>query len=133
MLVELDLQSEVPLYTQLADQLIEGLASGALKPGEPLPSVRSLAADLNINLHTVNKAYQVLKQDGFLQVHRKQGVVIHPDGMPQVTYAFRERLTKQLRPLAAEAIVRGMTEEEFLQQCGFVFRGRRKIKEEEQP
>lgn len=101
MIIELDLQSEVPIYTQLANQIVEGIASGHLKPGDPLPSVRSLAADLNINLHMVNKAYQVLKQDGFLQVHRKQGVVVQQDGMPDATAAFDLKLKQQLRPLAA--------------------------------
>jgi GntR family transcriptional regulator len=122
MFVELDLQSEVPIYTQLVEQLIEGMANGQLKPGDPLPSVRSLAADLGINLHTVNKAYQVLKQDGFLQVHRKQGVVVQTGGMPGVTPEFEEKLTHQLKALAAEAAVRGMKEEAFAQLCSKVYR-----------
>src|SRR6478672_10833933 len=106
MFIELDLQSEVPIYTQLVEQIIEGMANGQLKPGDPLPSVRSLAADLGINLHTVNKAYQVLKQDGFLQVHRKQGVVVQTGDMPDVTTEFEEKLARQLKALAAEAAVR---------------------------
>ena len=57
----------------------------ALQPADPLPSVRSLASDLSINLHTVNKAYQALKQEGFLQVHRKKGIIVTPDDMPGVT------------------------------------------------
>jgi GntR family transcriptional regulator len=117
MFVELDLQSEVPLYAQLVDQLIEGIASGALKPGDPLPSVRSLAADLGINLHTVNKAYTLLKLDGFLQVHRKQGVVVQTGSMPGVTEAFQEKLARQMKVLAAEAAVRGMSEEAFVRNC----------------
>ncbi|MBD2844784.1 GntR family transcriptional regulator [Paenibacillus sp. IB182496] len=121
MFVELDLQSETPIYTQLADQLLAGIASGALRPGDPLPSVRSLAADLGINLHTVNKAYQVLKQEGFLQVHRKRGVVINPDGMPGVTAAFQDRLRHQLRGMAAEAAVRGMSQEELAELCRSVY------------
>lgn len=122
MFVELDLQSEVPIYTQLVEQLIEGMANGQLKPGDPLPSVRSLAADLGINLHTVNKAYQVLKQDGFLQVHRKQGVVVQTGGMPGVTAEFEEKLARQLKALAAEAAVRGMKEEAFAELCSKVYR-----------
>ncbi|QYR21195.1 GntR family transcriptional regulator [Paenibacillus sp. sptzw28] len=122
MFIELDLQSDVPIYTQIAEQLVEGIASGELKPGEALPSVRSLASDLNINLHTVNKAYQSLKQEGFLQVHRKQGVVVQPAGMPDVTAAFLGKLRRQLRPLAAEAIVRGMSEAEFTEICLAVYR-----------
>ncbi|MBB6670205.1 GntR family transcriptional regulator [Cohnella nanjingensis] len=122
MWMEIDLQSEVPLYSQLVDQLIEGIASGQLKPGDPLPSVRSLAADLGINLHTVNKAYQILKQEGFLQVHRKQGVVVQPGGMPGVTDAFAAKLQRQLRALAAEAAVRGMSEAEFAAHSAAVYR-----------
>ncbi|CAI6082995.1 GntR family transcriptional regulator [Cohnella sp. JJ-181] len=122
MWMEIDLQSEVPIYTQLVDQLIEGIASEQLKPGDPLPSVRSLAADLGINLHTVNKAYQILKQDGFLQVHRKQGVVVQPGGMPGVDAAFRAKLARGLRTLAAEAAVRGMSEAEFAAQSAAVYR-----------
>lgn len=113
MFIELDLQSEVPIYKQLADQLIEGIASGKLSSGQPLPSVRTLAADLGINLHTVNKAYQALKQDGFLEIHRKQGVIVQPGALPTVDAAFRERLHRDLRPLVAEAIARGMDETEL--------------------
>ncbi|MFC5703171.1 GntR family transcriptional regulator [Cohnella faecalis] len=122
MFVEMDLQSEVPLYAQLVDSLIEGIASGALKPGDPLPSVRGLAADLGINLHTVNKAYTLLKQEGFLQVHRKQGVVVNPGGMPGITSAFDDKLTRQLKVLAAESAVRGMSAEAFADRCKEVFR-----------
>jgi DNA-binding transcriptional regulator YhcF (GntR family) len=120
--IELDLQSEVPLYTQLVEQLVEGMANGQLKPGDPLPSVRSLAADLGINLHTVNKAYQVLKQDGFLQVHRKQGVVIQSGDMPGITADFKDKMARQLKGLAAEAAVRGMQEIEFAEMCSAVYR-----------
>lgn len=122
MWMEIDLQSEVPIYEQLVGRLIEGIASGQLKPGDPLPSVRSLGADLGINLHTVNKAYQVLKQDGYLQVHRKQGVIVQPDGMPGADAAFRAKLDDGLRTLAAEAAVRGMTEAEFAAHSAVVYR-----------
>lgn len=122
MFIELDLQSEVPIYTQLVEQIIEGMANGQLKPGDPLPSVRSLAADLGINLHTVNKAYQVLKQEGFLQVHRKQGVVVQSGGMPGVTSDFEANLSRQLKSLAAEATVRGMKEQQFAALCAEVYR-----------
>ncbi|MEK3670155.1 GntR family transcriptional regulator [Paenibacillus sp. FSL R10-2771] len=122
MFIELDLQSDTPLYTQLADQLTEGIASGELKPGDPLPSIRRLAEDLGINLHTVNKAYNLLKQEGLLQVHRKTGVIVQPDGMPGVTEAFEAKLRRQLRSLAAAAAVRGMAEEVFAQESKTVYR-----------
>lgn len=88
MIIQLDMQSELPIYSQLVYQIIEGIASGELQPGEALPSVRNLAADIGVNLHTVNKAYTLLKQDGYILVHRQKGVVVNPDGMPGLTDDF---------------------------------------------
>lgn len=121
MFVALDLQSETPIYAQLVYQLIEGIASGELKSGDPLPSVRSFAEELGINLHTVNKAYTLLKQEGFLQVHRKQGVIVQPGRMPGVTAEFEDKLRHQMRSLAAEAAVRGMSDETFTELCKSVY------------
>lgn len=121
MFIELDLQSETPIYTQLVDQIVEGIASGELKPGDSLPSIRSLAEDLGINLHTVNKAYNLLKQEGLLQVNRKTGVIVQPGGLPGVTEVFAEKLRRQLRSLAAAAALRGMTEEVFAQESRSVY------------
>ncbi|MGP0587148.1 GntR family transcriptional regulator [Paenibacillus timonensis] len=114
MIIQLDLQSDVPIYTQLVHQIIEGIASGRLQLGEPLPSVRSLASDIGVNLHTVNKAYTLLKQEGYIQVHRQKGVVIDPVGMPPVTPEFREKQRRELRPIVAEAICRGIEKDELL-------------------
>ncbi|MBP2001709.1 DNA-binding transcriptional regulator YhcF (GntR family) [Paenibacillus shirakamiensis] len=114
MLIQLDMQSELPIYTQLYNQIIEGIARGELEFGEALPSVRSMASDIGINLHTVNKAYTLLKQEGYIQIHRQKGVVVHPDGMPLVTAEFLDRQTSELRPILAEAILRGMEREQML-------------------
>jgi len=116
----------VPLYTQLVNVIVEGIARKQLRPGEPLPSVRSLASDLGINLHTVNKAYHILKQEGYVQINRKQGVVVHPDTMPPADEPYRQRLNEQLRPLIADAICRGLTEEQFGALCHEVFEDIRK-------
>lgn len=115
MLIKLDLQSETPIYTQLMTQIIEGIARKELKPGEPLPSVRSLASDIGINLHTVNKAYSMLKQEGFIQIHRQKGVVINPDGMPGATEEYLAKLREQLKPIIAEGICRGMKMDDFME------------------
>lgn len=116
-MIMLDLQSETPIYMQLKNKIIEGIASKQLNPGDPLPSVRNLAQDLGINMHTVNKAYQLLKQDGFIHIHRQKGVVINPDGMPEADDSYVTLLKEQLRPLLSESICRGMSEEEFLSYC----------------
>lgn len=122
MLLHIDLQSESPLYTQLVHQIIEGIASNQLLPGEPLPSVRSLASDLGINLHTVNKAYQHLKQEGFVQIHRQRGAMINPDPIPPADDSYREKLESEIRPIIAESICRQLSETEFLEKCRNIFK-----------
>ncbi|WP_339230936.1 GntR family transcriptional regulator [Oceanobacillus sp. FSL K6-2867] len=113
MFINLDLESSEPIYIQLQQQIIEGIAKKQLLPGDALPSVRSLAADIGINLHTVNKAYQQLKQDGFILIHRQKGVVVHPDGVPQADEVYKQELKAKLRPLVADSICRGMNEADF--------------------
>lgn len=76
MLVSIDECSSEPLYKQIHDQVIAGIATGGLEPGMSLPSVRSLASDLGINLHTVNKAYAVLRDEGYVRMRGRAGAVI---------------------------------------------------------
>ncbi|WP_010651450.1 GntR family transcriptional regulator [Oceanobacillus massiliensis] len=121
MFIQLELESAEPIYIQLQHQIIEGIAKKKLHPGDALPSVRSLAADIGINLHTVNKAYQQLKQDGFILIHRQKGVVINPDGVPKADKAFRKQLKSSLHPLISNSICRGLTEEEFKEMCSDIF------------
>lgn len=121
--ISLDFQSDIPIYLQLRNKIIEGIASKQLLPGDPLPSVRALAQDLGVNMHTINKAYQLLKQDGFILIHRQKGVVVNPEGMPRMTEEFSSQLLEHLRPLISEAICRGMSEGEFLTICSNIFQG----------
>jgi GntR family transcriptional regulator len=114
MIIQLEMQSDVPIYTQLMNQIIEGIAGGELKPGEALPSVRNLAADIGVNLHTVNKAYTLLKQEGYIQIHRQKGVVVQPEGLPGLTPEFVVKQQEHLRPLVAESVLRGMRLNELL-------------------
>lgn len=113
MYINLDLESDIPIYEQLKNQIIIGIAKTELKPGERLPSVRSLASDIGINLHTVNKAYQQLKQDDFLLIHRQRGVVVNPDGIPKADELYKASLHATLQPLIAESIARGMSEDDL--------------------
>lgn len=121
MFIQLDLESSDPIYIQLQQQIIEGMAKGKLTPGDALPSVRSLASDIGINLHTVNKAYQKLKQEGYILILRQKGVVVNPDGVPQADDAYKEDLSKLLKPYIADGLCRGIGEEEFIQICRNVF------------
>ena len=108
MIIQLDLNSETPLYQQLHDQLILGIASGGLKSGESLPSVRQLGSDLGINLHTVNKVYTMLRQEGFLSVHRQKGVVVNPPEEYQAAPGYLTQVGDLLKPVIAEAYCRGI-------------------------
>ncbi|RLL40349.1 GntR family transcriptional regulator [Oceanobacillus piezotolerans] len=121
MIVQLDLETDEPIYVQLKHQIIEGIAKKQLRPGDPLPSVRSMASDIGINLHTVNKAYQQLKQEGYILIHRQKGVVIQPDGVPEADEAYKDDLFKKLRPFIADAVCRQIDEDEFIKCCSNIF------------
>ena len=113
MFIEIEADSNVPIYLQLAQQIIEGVAKGELKPGDPLPSVRAFAADLGMNMHTVNKAYHYLEEKEFIQIVGKKGVYIHENGVRNATADDRNRFKKELRPIIAEALCLQLSEDEI--------------------
>jgi len=76
MIINVDFHSDEALYMQLCNQIIFGIATDQFQNGDTLPSVRNLAEEIGINMHTVNKAYNVLKQEGFLRVNNRTGAVI---------------------------------------------------------
>ena len=79
MVIEIDFNSDEAIYVQLCNQIIMGIATSQLQEGENLPSVRQLADTIGINMHTVNKAYTVLRQEGFVNIDRRRGAVIAVD------------------------------------------------------
>mgnify|MGYP001385158387 CR=1 FL=1 len=114
MLLYIQFDSEVPIYQQIKNQIIRAIASGELKLGEDLPSVRQLAADIGINFHTVNKVYNQLKQEGWVVIHRKSGVMINPDLKAEKTKDYIEYLEEIMKNISAEAYLRGVSKEEFM-------------------
>ncbi len=110
MMIEIDFNSEEALYMQLRNQIILGIATSQYHEGDVLPSVRALAETVGINMHTVNKAYTVLRQDGFVKVDRRRGAVIAVDTERADT---RERVEKELRVILAQALCRGVSREEL--------------------
>lgn len=78
-IIEIDFNSDEAIYMQLRNQIIMGIATSRIREGEILPSVRQLADVIGINMHTVNKAYAVLKQEGILSMDRRKGAVISID------------------------------------------------------
>lgn len=79
MVIEIDFSSDEALYMQLTNQIIMGIATARLREGDALPSVRQLAETVGINMHTVNKAYSLLRQEGFVTIDRRRGAVISID------------------------------------------------------
>ena len=79
MLIEIDFNSDQAIYMQLRDQIIMGIASSRFQEGDMRPSVRQLADTIGVNMHTVNKAYTVLKQEGYVKVDRRKGVMVAVD------------------------------------------------------
>lgn len=109
MLIEIDFNSDEAIYIQLRNQIIMGIATSTIHEGDTLPSVRQLADNIGINMHTVNKAYNVLRQEGFLQLDRRRGAVIciDEDKLEALQY-----LKEQLRVLLAKGSCKNITKEE---------------------
>ncbi|MBO5283349.1 MAG: GntR family transcriptional regulator [Lachnospiraceae bacterium] len=110
MVIEIDFNSDEALYLQLRNQIIMGIATSQYQEGDSLPSVRQLADMVGINMHTVNKAYTVLKQEGFVKVDRRRGAVIAIDVDKLQTIA---ELKKELRVILAKGSCKNITREEM--------------------
>ncbi|WP_067183448.1 GntR family transcriptional regulator [Microtetraspora niveoalba] len=120
----LDLDSEVPIYQQIRDRIVEAIARGEAEEGDPLPSTRQLAADFGINFHTVNKAYDLLRQEGVIRVNRKSGAVIRRDprsGPPEP--GFTDDWEDRMRVLLAEATVHGLGGDDVVRRCAAMLSG----------
>lgn len=112
MIIELDFESDVPIYIQLRNEIIRLLANKTLVEGDSLPSVRSFASQLGINLHTVNKTYALLKDEGYLKLDRRTGAVINFDFSNNDK--FKENLKTDLKIYVNECIVRNIPKEEII-------------------
>ena len=118
MVIEIDFNSEEALYLQLRNQIVLGIAAAKFQEGDALPSVRQLADDIGINMHTVNKAYTVLKQEGFVKVDRRKGAVIALDA-DKLT-SLRE-MDENLRVILAKGICKGVSKDEVYQMIDEIY------------
>ncbi len=109
MIIEMDFNSEEALYLQLCNQIIQGIAMDHFHEGDSLPSVRQLADTIGINMHTVNKAYTVLKQEGFVKVDRRRGAVVAVD-FDKVRAL--DEMEKELKVVLAKASCKNISREE---------------------
>ena len=120
MLIKIDFQSDEALYIQLRNQIILGIATSTLHEGDVLPSVRQLAEDIGINMHTVNKAYSVLRQEGFVTIDRRRGAIVSLD--VDKLQALDE-MQKNLRVLLAKGRCKNIKRQEIHDMVDEIFDG----------
>jgi GntR family transcriptional regulator len=114
----------VPIYQQIRDRIVEAIAAGEAPAGSGLPATRQLAVDLGINFHTVNKGYDLLRQEGLLRIGRKAGAVVQRDatsGPPRP--GWEEDWTGRLRTMLAEATAQGLAAGEIIERCRDIVAG----------
>ncbi len=110
MLIQIDFNSDEAIYVQLCNQIIMGIATSQFREGEQLPSVRQLADTIGINMHTVNKAYAILQQEGFVKIDRRRGAVIAID---LNKLAALQEAHDMLSVVLARAMCKGVTKNEI--------------------
>lgn len=109
--LDVDFNSQEAIYLQLRNQIIVAIAEERLVEGESLPSVRQLADKLGVNMHTVNKAYSILKQDGYLKLDRRKGAVISVEEFDKENTV--DSIYSDLKMIIAEAICKNIKKEDM--------------------
>lgn len=115
MLLSLDFHSDTPIYLQIRNQIVLGIGSGQLSPGERLPTIRALAEEAGINMMTASKAYQLLKQEGYITTDRRSGATVRlrtdavSSPAPETVEGLRLRL--------CELRLAGLSREDILALC----------------
>ena len=112
--LEIDFRSGLPIYLQVVERIKERLASGQLKPGDQLPTVRSLAADLRVNLNTIARAYRIMDESGIISTQQGRGTYILEMPPPEVIGSIRGKALEDLtRRYIADAERLGVSPEEL--------------------
>lgn len=96
LLIQLDFQADAPIYEQIVEQVRQRIAGGALQPGDQLPTVRQMAADLRVNFNTVARAYRMLDDAGLISTQQGRGTYILEPGDPQRHTLLREQILAEL-------------------------------------
>ena len=113
MFLAIDFSSEIPIYEQIRREIIKAFAKGDLDLGQSLPSVRQLGSDIGVNLHTVNKAYKLLEEDGIITMDRRYGSRIVDETL-EINTKQEEKIAEELEFITALAKVKGLGKDEFL-------------------
>lgn len=128
MFLQIDFNSDEAIYIQLRNQIIIGIATESIREGDPLPSVRQMADNIGINMHTVNKAYTVLKQEGFVKLDRRKGAVVSLD-VDKIQVL--DEMRKDLSVVLARGVCKNVTCEEVHQLVDEIFQSFIKSQREE--
>lgn len=110
---QIDFSSDEAIYMQLRNQIIIGIAQSVIKDGQSLPSVRQLASELGVNMHTVNKAYAILRNEGYLKLDRRKGAVVCLDTDRKTQHVATMHV--DMKVIVAEAICKDVSLEEMHQ------------------
>jgi GntR family transcriptional regulator len=94
--LEIDFRSGIPIYLQVVERIKERLASGQLKPGDQLPTVRSLALDLRVNFNTIARAYRIMDEAGIISTQQGRGTYILETPPPEILGSMREQALEDL-------------------------------------
>ena len=125
MVLKIDMSGAIPIFLQIRNEIVKGIGKGDVSAGENLPTVRQLASELGINTMTVSKAYQLLKSEGFIETDRRKGAVVKGthELKGSLEGLYREKLEGELELLSAEAKLRGLDKQEFIDLCASAFAG----------
>jgi len=123
MIISINDSSDIPIYLQLRNQIVQGISKGQLSPGEQLPTVRALSLEIGINSMTVSKAYQILKQEGYITTDRRSGARIR-QSFPQQNQ-LSESNRELLRQIISEAQIQGLSKEDFFRECELLYQTER--------
>lgn len=119
MLLQIDFSSDIPIYLQIRNQIVMGIAEGKLQAGEKLPTIRSLADESGVNMMTVNKAYQVLKQEGYITTDRRNGASISESQTSD--QRLSQKSMENLKLIISEAHLSGISKKSMLELCNRIY------------
>ncbi len=120
MILNLDFNSDIPIYTQIREEIIKSIANGDLKVNESLPSVRNMAEEIGVNLHTVNKSYNLLKDEGYINIDRRKGGIVNNLPLPN-NKLTDDKIKSMLDLLVAQSYLTGMSREDFIDYSNKLF------------
>lgn len=111
MLLDLDFSSSIPIYMQIRNKIVLAIANGELENGEKLPTIRSLADEIGINMMTVSKAYQLLKSEGYIITDRRSGASV---SYKKENTKYSKETLEDLKLKIAELKICGVSYEELI-------------------